>query len=251
VCAGDDPVSRPPRWNQGIAPPDDALVTGVAALVDDVNARSGWPDDPDVFCSQEGRPRIKYVFGYPDGSTTTITHGYGECHVLELAEPGDFPTSDSLVKVDAIDFRNTVAAALLDQRRTTQPPRTVAEAPGCLPNVAPQSIMPMPELELATAALCLLPDGRRYRRVDLDSSFVDRLTEALHAEEGPGTECSELAFAKVVGTSTWNDPMVLNISGCSIEHWGSSYSEPVYLPLDERLVADLLALPRGPWERQP
>lgn len=252
VCAGDDPVSRPPRWIQGVAPPDDPLVTGVAALIDDVNARSGWPDDPDLFCSQEGRPRIKYVFGYPDGSTTTITHGYGECHVLELAEPEGFPTTDSLVKLDAVGFRDAVAAALLEQRRAQQPPRTVADAPGCLPNIAPQSILPVSELDLASAALCLLPDGRRYRRVELDPSYVDRLDAVLQGEGSAGGGCSEIPVAKVVGTSTWNDPLVLNISGCSIERWGTSYAgEPDHLPLGESFVADLLALPRGPWQRQP
>jgi len=227
------------------------LVTDIASLVEEVNARSGWPDDPDLICSQEGRPRIKYVFGYPDGSTATMTHGYGGCHVLELAEPDGFPTTDSLVKVGAIEFRDSVAAALLDQRQTQQPPRAVAKAPGCVPNVLPQSILPTEDLHLATAALCLLPDGRRYRRVDLPEALVDRLNMVWHGDEAPRRECSSIPFAKLIGTSTWNDPMVLSISGCSIERWGTNYAnEPDYLPLGNDLVSDLLALPRGPWQRQ-
>jgi hypothetical protein len=252
VCAGDDPVSRGPQWHQGIAPPDDPLVTGVAGLVVDVNARPGWTDEPGVICSQEGRPRITYVFGYRDGSTSTITHGYGDCHVLELAEPDDFPTADSLVKTDAIGFRDIVAAAIVEQRRTRRPPRKVDAAPGCLPNVVPQSIVPMPDLDLATAALCLLPDGRRYRRVDLDQSFVSRIEDVRHGAESAPEECTEIPFAKVVGTSSWNDPVTFIITHCAIERFGTNYSTaPDYLPLGPALVADLLALPRGPWERQP
>lgn len=251
VCAGDDPVSRKPKWIQAIAPPGDPLVTGVEDLVDQINSRPGWTDEPDHYCSLEGRPRIKYVFGYLDGSTSTMTDGYGSCHLLELEAPGGFPTSDSLVTVGAIEFRDTVAEALLAQRRTQQAPLEVDDSPGCVPNVVPASLLPMRQLDLATAALCLLPDGRRFRRVDLDQSLVARIEDTLHGESTTTVEdCNELRFAKLVGTSTWGDPVVLGISNCAIEIWDDWKNEPDYMPLGPDLVADLLSLPRGPWERQ-
>lgn len=252
VCAGDDPVSREPQWIQGIAPPDDPLVTGVEDLVDQVNSRPGWTGEPDQYCSAEGRPRIKYVFGYLDGSTSTMTDGYGSCHLLELEAPGDFPTSDSLVKVGAIEFRDTVAKALLTQRRTQQEPLEVAAAPGCVPNVVPKSILPVQQLDLASAALCLLPDGRHFRRVHLDQSLMSRIEDTLHGGSRTTVQgCDELKFAKLVGTSTWGDPVMLDISNCAIELGDdNSKNEPNYLPLDPDLVAALLSLPRGRWQRQ-
>lgn len=253
ICPGDAPVARPPAWKQGIEPPADALVTGVADLVDEVNALPGWVDEPRTFCSQEGRPRIRYVFGYPDGSTSTITHGYGECHVLELAEPGDFPAEGDLFKPGAIQFRDMVADALLDQRRSMRPPYAFAPAPRCVPNVAPQSILPPDELDLAIAALCLLPDGRRYRRAELDSGLVARITDVLHrdaVEVEVDEDCHGLPFGKVVGRSTWGDMVQLDISQCAFEVWRDDVDGPAYLPLGADLVADLLAQPRGPWIKQ-
>lgn len=84
--------------------------------------------------------------------------------------------------VRLFEFRDTVAEALLAQRRTQQAPLEVDDSPGCVPNVVPASLLPMRQLDLATAALCLLPDGRRFRRVDLDQSLVARLEDTLHGE---------------------------------------------------------------------
>ncbi|GAA1944107.1 hypothetical protein GCM10009797_41380 [Nocardioides hwasunensis] len=94
--------------------------------------------------------------------------------------------------------------------------------------------MPTTNLDLATAALCLLPDGRRCRRVDLDRSFVARIEDVRHGDEGAYEECEEIPFAKLVGTSTWNDPVELAISDCAIERFGTDCSPtPDHLPLGQ------------------
>ena len=115
-----DQPARLPRGGDG--PGTSALEArdlGAAGRVDDRGGRElaalidappdAAPESQDRFCSQEGRPRIQYVFGYPDGSTRTVTYGYGACHVLELSARAS--QRPDLVAGDARPFSTTPAQA--------------------------------------------------------------------------------------------------------------------------------------------
>ena len=99
-----------------------------------------------------------------------------------------------------------------------RPPDVVPPAPGCVPNIDPRSILPARELDLTTAALCLLPDGRRYRRVELGPAMIARIADVLRGDPGqPDADCEWLVFGKVVARSTWGDPVQLDISQCAFD----------------------------------
>lgn len=245
ACPGEETVQGPPLWKPAISAPRDALTTGVdelAALIDVLPDAA--PESQDRFCSQEGRPRIQYVFGYPDGSTRTVTYGYGACHVLELEPPGDSPSDRTIVAGDARPFMAAVADALLAQRRDGVPPGRVPPAPACVPHTRPFTTLPTPELELATAALCVL-DGRRWRRAALPVDLVERLTDE-YGTATAGDDCASTFQGTVVGWSTWGDPVELQLSGrCAIA--GSPWApEPARWTVSPGLAEELASLPLGP-----
>ena len=66
----------------------------------------------------------------------------------------------------------------------------------------------------------------------------------------PDADCKGLPFGKVVARSTWGDPVQLDISQCAFEVWNDAEYASAFYPLGDDLVADLLALPRGPWVKQ-
>ena len=209
VCSGDDPDDRS---FQTIAVPAEALTTGVDELVSLVNALPDWePPEERFFCTQEYTSAINYVFGYADGSTRSVTYGYGGCGLLELEPPGDFPDADTLAKDDPARLFDAVNAALSEQRRTTTPPPPQTPAIACEPATGPVTMLPLADLELLSASLCLSGS-----QVLIRGSLLDRLRAAL-ATASPGETpptCDDHRSARVVGTSTWGDPVAFYVGPC-------------------------------------
>ena len=198
----------------------------------------------DTYCTSEGRPRIHYVLGYPDGSTRSVTYGYGGCHLLELEAPGRFPTAGTVAKQDAAPFMEAVADGLLAQRRAGQPPEGVPAAPRCVPNTRDVTTLPIADLELATAALCVL-DGDRWRRAVVPPDLVTRLSGEYAVTSTDPAECTTPFTGKVVGWSTWGDPVELQLwTECAMA--GPPWApEPVSWTLSSGLADDLSSLPLG------
>lgn len=246
VCPGEQTMVGPALWKPAIAPPVDALTTGVAEVVGLLNALPGWAGLPEeTFCTQEGRPRVHYVIGYPDGTTRSITYGYGACHLLELGPPGKFPDGDTIAKSDASAFMAAVSAGLVDQRAGTRPPGDLPPAPGCVPNTRPYTTLPSQDLELGVAALCVL-DGEDYRRAVVPSGLVARLTDDYATATTSPSECSSVVIGKVVGWSTWGDPVELQLwDDCAA--LGSAWSSAgAFWDLAPELRDDLMDLELGP-----
>lgn len=246
ICPGDRTAAGPRTWKPAIAAPRDALTVGVEDLVTLVNGLPDWQGLPeDSYCTDEGRPRVHYVFGYPDGSSRSVTYGYGSCHLLELEAPGRFPDAGTVAKEDAAVFRDAVADALADQRANERPPRRVAAAPRCVPNVRPFTPLPVDRLALRTAAVCVLDEESRWRRAVLSPVLVERLQAELGGADPVARECPSDLVGKVVGRSEWDDPVELVLKERCVD--SSGWSDAVrHWALSPGLVEDLLALPPGP-----
>ncbi|WP_159083655.1 hypothetical protein [Nocardioides terrigena] len=245
VCPGEETVQAP-RFTAAIAAPRDALTSGVDDLVTLLNDLPDWEGLPEnTYCSSEGRPRIHYVLGYPDGSTRSVTYGYGGCHLLELEAPAPFPTAGTVAKQDAAPFMEAVADGLLAQRSGGQQPHGGPAAPRCVPNTRDVTTVPTADLELATAALCVL-DGERWRRAVVPPDLVARLSDEYAVTSTDAAGCTVPFAGKVVGRSTWGDPVELQL-GAECTMAGSPRSpEPVSWTLSSDLADDLSSLPLGP-----
>jgi hypothetical protein len=252
VCPGEKTLSGPRTWKPAIAPPLDALTTGVGDVIDLLNGLPDFEGLPEgTFCTQEGRPRIHYVFGYLDGSTRSVTYGYGECHLLELGRPGELVNDDAIAKADAAPFMDAVSAALVEQRQGTRPPQEDREAPRCVPNARPFTTLPIQELELDVAALCEL-DRRGWRRAIVPPALVTRLADEYSVAEEPADQCPSAYVGKVVGWSTWGDPVEMHLwDRCAVlgSPWSTYPGNPSWTPSSD-LVDEFLALELGPPVRQ-
>jgi hypothetical protein len=245
VCPGEE-TEQAPRFTAAIAAPRDALTSGVDDLVTLLNDLPDWEGLPeDTYCTSEGRPRIHYVLGYPDGSTRSVTYGYGTCHLLELEAPGPFPTAGTIAKQDGAPFMAAVTDGLLAQRSGGQPPAGVPAAPRCVPNTRDVTTMPTADLELASAALCVL-DGDRWRRAVLAPELVARLSDEYAVTSTDPAECTVPFTGKVVGWSTWGDPVELQLGAECTMPGSPRAPEPVSWTLSSDLADDLSSLPLGP-----
>lgn len=250
VCPGEKSALGRPLWKPAVSPPVDALTTGTQDVVDTLNALPDWDGLPeDTFCSQEGRPKVHYVIGYADGTTRSVTYGYGECHLLELGPPGDFPTEKTVAKADAAPFMDAVSRGIVEQRRGIPPPGGVPPAPRCVPNARPYTTLPIQELQLAVAALCVL-DGEDWRRAVLPRALVERLTVEYAAAETSGRDCSSdwsgKVLGKVVGWSSWGDPIELQLWDECVALGSPWLGGGAFWTMSPQLADALLELELGP-----
>jgi hypothetical protein len=247
VCPGDKPLSGPPLWQPAVLAPVDALTTGVSEVTASLDALPEWEGLPDgTYCAADGRPKLHYVIGYPGGSTRSVTYGYGSCHLLELSRPDGFPTQGTVAKADASLFMDAVSEGIVEQRRGARPPAGVVPAPPpCVPSSRPYTALPVQELDLGVAALCLL-DDEGWRRAVIPPALADRLTSEYAAARVVEQECTSAFTGTVVGWSTWGDPVELQLwGGCAV--LGSPWlGEVDSWTMSSELAADLLDLELGP-----
>lgn len=175
--------------------PDDALTTGVEDLVDLVNAQPERDGQP--MCTMDLGRDYALVFGYPDGTTRTVTGQLYGCHDLQVG---------SVTRTNPEAPFELFVRSLRDQRAALEPPADAASTPVCGTDdtMGDGSPVARPE-EMVVGTLCVLHESKGADEVvpvEVPEEDLALLLTDGHVSGGgfPGGPTLVL-----VGKSAWGD----------------------------------------------
>lgn len=186
--------------------PLDALDTGIDDLTDAVNGLDPYPAwSTDSACTMDLGPGYQIVFGYPDGSTTTVTGELYGCRA---------------VTIDGEDVRGNpevlwahYAALLRQQRDASDPPVATPAA-----NLACDQIGMSPvgrAADMTEAVYCSDVPGPG---VPIPAEDLAVLVEDMRKSEPAGMTPACYTPGRIVGQTTWGDT-VQTSALCGGDRW--------------------------------
>lgn len=196
LCAGGD---------DEVTPPEDALVTDVAAVAAKVNEQPVEARG----CADRRLPTYQLSFGYPDGARFVVAGRFTGCAELLVGSGRRAKAGPPL---------RAFVDLLVAQRETASPPDGAGDPGG--PECAQQRqehTWPLGDpTGLTVAVLCIGDPDRpeEARRTKIPAGELETLLRSIRSETGPPRDtlaCGPLppTRARIVGTNAWGDPITL------------------------------------------
>ena len=207
LCNGIEDFGGPDDLQFDVDAPDDELTAAVDELIELVNASS--PADTSGFCTADAGPTLVFWFRYDDGSARAVRYETYGCRWLIVGDGVEHTRGEDL----HVAFDGRLSA----QRSQLRPPASAAPEPACDWDPPTTALDLSGHLDLATAAVCVVPARGDLRLAAvLSPRQVERVARSFEPRPGDTVEpCSAKPAFQLVGYTAWGDRFVLPSDGCT------------------------------------